>query len=226
MAAEERDISGVALVTGGARGIGFEVGRQLAELGMTVILGARDQVKATAAAEELAADGLDVRARTIDVADAGSVKELAAWVEEEFGRLDVLVNNAAAFADWSETASVADLEASRADFDTNLFGAWRTCQTFLPLIERSRHGRIVNVASGAGSHGEPTFGLTTGGGSAATYGISKAALNALTAKLAAELDGTGVLVNSVDPGLTATAPGMEEMERARSPRVRRAWSGP
>jgi NAD(P)-dependent dehydrogenase (short-subunit alcohol dehydrogenase family) len=123
----------------------------------------------------------------------------------------VLVNNAAAFADWSETASVADLEASRAVFDTNLFGAWRTCQTFLPLIERSRHGRIVNVASGAGSHGEPTFGLTTGGGSAATYGISKAALNALTAKLAAERDGTGVLVNSVDPGLTATAPGMEEM---------------
>jgi len=117
----------VALVTGGARGIGFEVGRQLAELGMTVILGARDQEKATAAAEDLAADGLDVRARTIDVADAGSVKELAAWVEEEFGWLDVLVNNAAAFADWSETVSVADLEASRAVFDTNLFGAWRTC---------------------------------------------------------------------------------------------------
>lgn len=127
MAAGERDISGVALVTGGARGIGFEVGRQLAELGMTVILGARDQEKATAAAEDLAADGLDVRARTIDVADAGSVKELAAWVEEEFGWLDVLVNNAAAFADWSETVSVADLEASRAVFDTNLFGAWRTC---------------------------------------------------------------------------------------------------
>ena len=127
MAAGERDISGVALVTGGARGIGFEVGRQLAELGMTVILGARDQEKATAAAEDLAADGLDVRARTIDVADAGSVKELAAWVEEEFGWLDVLVNNAAAFADWSETVSVADLEASRAVFDTNLFGARRSC---------------------------------------------------------------------------------------------------
>lgn len=81
----------------------------------------------------------------------------------------------------------------------------------MPLIKGSRHGRIVNVASGAGSHGESNFGLTTGGGSAATYSISKAALNALTAKLAAELDGEGVLVNSVDPGLTATAPGMEEM---------------
>src|SRR5829696_6575919 len=81
----------------------------------------------------------------------------------------------------------------------------------LPLIKGSRHGRIENVASGAGSHGESNFGLTTGGGSAATYSVSKAALNALTAKLAAELDGEGVLVNSVDPGLTATAPGMEEM---------------
>jgi NAD(P)-dependent dehydrogenase (short-subunit alcohol dehydrogenase family) len=211
MAAVARDLSEVALVTGGARGIGFEVGRQLAQRGMTVILGARDPGKVTAAAEELAGDGLDVRARTLDVTDGKSVKRLAAEVNEEFGGLDVLVNNAAAFADWSETASGADLESSRAVFDTNLFGVWRACQAFLPLIQRSKHGRIVNVASGAGSHGEPTFGLTTGSGSAASYGISKAALNALTAKLAAELDGTGILVNSVDPGLTATAPGMEEM---------------
>ena len=82
---------------------------------------------------------------------------------------------------------------------------------FLPLIRRSGHGRIVNVSSGAGSHGDPQFGLTTNRGSAASYGISKAAINALTAKLAAELEGTGVLVNAVCPGLTATAPGMEAM---------------
>jgi NAD(P)-dependent dehydrogenase (short-subunit alcohol dehydrogenase family) len=74
-----------------------------------------------------------------------------------------------------------------------------------------QHGRIVNVASGGDSHGDPQFGLATPGGTAASYGISKAAVNALTSKLAAELDGTGVLVNSVAPGLTATAPGMEEM---------------
>ena len=74
-----------------------------------------------------------------------------------------------------------------------------------------QHGRIVSVASGGDSHGDPQFGLATPGGTAASYGISKAAVNALTSKLAAELDGTGVLVNSVDPGLTATAPGMEEM---------------
>ena len=125
--------------------------------------------------------------------------------------LDVLLNNAAAFADWSETASSADLESARKVIDTNLFGTWRVCQAFLPLIRQSQHGRIVNVASGGGSHGDPQFGLATPGGTAASYGISKAAVNALTSKLAAELDGTGILVNSVDPSLTATAPGMEEM---------------
>ena len=211
MVAEGRDISGVALVTGGARGIGFEVARQLAQRGMTVVVGERDPAKAEAAAHELAGENLDGRAGTIDVTDSGSVKRLAAVADEEFGKLDVLVNNAAVFAEWSETALTADLESSRAVFDTNLFGAWLVCLASLPLLQRSDHGRIVNVSSGAGSHGEPTFGLTTGGGASASYGISKAALNALTAKLAAELEGTGVLVNSVDPGLTATAPGMEEM---------------
>lgn len=205
MIAEGRDVSERALVTGGARGIGFEVVRQLARRKMAVILGARDLEKGEAASQELA--GLDVRARTIGVTDPWSVKRLADEVDGEFGRLDVLVNNAAVFASWSETASAADLESSRTVFDTNLFCAWRVSQAFLPLIRRSAHGRIVNVSSGAGSHGEPQFGLTAGDG-AASYGISKAALNA---KLATELDGTGVLVNCVDPGLSATAPGMEEI---------------
>jgi NAD(P)-dependent dehydrogenase (short-subunit alcohol dehydrogenase family) len=178
---------------------------------MTVILGARDPEKASAAAQELVGDGLDVRACTMDVVDGASVGELAGRVAGEFGRLDVLVNNAAAFADWSETASGADLGASHAVLDTNLFGTWRVCQAFLPLIRRSDRGRIVNVASGSGSHGDPQFGLSTPGGTAASYAVSKAAVLALTSKLAAELEGTGILINAVDPGLTATAPGMEEM---------------
>src|SRR5829696_4578170 len=177
---------------------------------MTVILGARDP-DAASAAEELADEGLDVRAGAIDVTDGESVAVLAGWVEGEFGALEVLVNNAAAFADWSETASGADLESSRAVLDTNLFGTWRVCQAFLPLIRQSEHGRIVNVASGGGSHEDPQFGLATLGGTAATYAISKAAVLSLTSKLAAELDGTSILINSVDPGLTATAPGMEEV---------------
>ena len=200
----------VALVTGAGRGIGLEVCRQLAQRGMTVILTARDLEKAKAAAEQLVGEGLDVIPKVLDVSNDKSVHGLVAELEQEFGTVDVLVNNAAAYADWSEMASSADLELAQGVLETNLFGAWRVCQAFLPLIGRSSHGRIVNVSSGSGSHGEPRFGLTTNRGSAASYSISKAALNALTAKLGAELEGTGVLVNAVDPGLTATAPGMDE----------------
>ena len=201
----------VALVTGAGRGIGLEVCCQLAERGMTVILTARDLEQAKAAAEQLVGEGLDVIPKVLDVSDDESVRGLAAELEQQLGTLDVLVNNAAAYADWSEMASSADLKLAQGVLETNLFGAWRVCQAFLPLIGRSSHGRIVNVSSGAGSHGEPRFGLTTNRGSAASYSISKAALNALTAKVAAELEGTCVLVNAVDPGLTATAPGMEEI---------------
>jgi NAD(P)-dependent dehydrogenase (short-subunit alcohol dehydrogenase family) len=202
----------VAVVTGGGRGIGLEVCRQLAERGMTVVLTARDPEKANAAAEQLVGEGLDVIPKALDVSNDESVRGLAAELEQEFGTLDVLVNNAAAHADWSEMASSADLGSARGVLETNLLGAWRVCQVFLPLIRRSRHGRIINVSSGAGSHGDPQFGLTTTNrGSAASYGISKAAINALTAQLAAELEGTGVLVNAVCPGLTASAPGMEAM---------------
>src|SRR3712207_2914362 len=201
----------VAVVTGAGRGIGLEVCRQLAERGMTVVLTARDSEKAKAAAEQLGGDGLDVIPNALDVSNDESVRGLAAELEQEFVTVDVLVNNAAAYADWSEMASSTDLELAQGVLETNLLGAWRVCQVFLPLIRRSGHGRIVNVSSGAGSHGDPQFGLTTNRGSAASYGISKAAINALTAKLAAELEGTGVLVNAVCPGLTATAPGMEAM---------------
>jgi len=200
----------VALVTGAARGIGLEVARQIAARGMTVLLAARAG-KAEAAARDLARDGHDVRPLNLDVTDDTSAGAARRLVEEQFGRLDVLVNNAAAYVDWSETASTADLTAALRVFETNLFGTWRVTQTFLPLLRASAHPRLVVVSSGAGSHGDPQFGLTTGAGAAASYGISKAALNALVATLAAELSETGILVNAVCPGLTATAPGMEAM---------------
>jgi NAD(P)-dependent dehydrogenase (short-subunit alcohol dehydrogenase family) len=203
--------STLALVTGASRNIGLEVVRQLAAKGMTVILTAREAAKAEAAAQSLHAEGLSVVARSLDVTDEASVQALAAWVETEYGRLDVLVNNAAGFADWMEKPSTADLKAVQALMEINLYGSWRVTQAFLPLLKKSAHPRLVNVASGAGSHGDMQFGLTTNGGSSASYGISKAALNALTVKFAAELAGTGVLVNAVCPGLTATAPGMEAM---------------
>ena len=93
----------------------------------------------------------------------------------------------------------------------NLFGPWRLTQALLPLLQAASHPRVVNVSSGAGSHGDDAFGLTRRGGAAASYGISKAALNALTATLAAELADTRIIVNAVCPGLTATWPGAESM---------------
>jgi NAD(P)-dependent dehydrogenase (short-subunit alcohol dehydrogenase family) len=201
----------IALVTGAGKGIGFEVARQLAQRGMTVIMGVRDLEKGQAAAQTLVSEGLNVVVKNVDVSDDASVRQLAAEIEQEFGRLDVLVNNAASYVDWSETASNADFNAVRNVLETNLFGAWRVTQALLPLIQKSQHGRIVNVSSGAGSHGDLQFGLTTNHGMTASYGISKAALNGLTSKFAAELEGSGILINAVCPGLTATAPGMEAM---------------
>lgn len=202
----------VVLVTGGSHGIGREAGRLLATEGATVLLAARDPERAAAAAAGLA-DAGDVRGfpRPLDVTDPAQVRGAAEELAADPGRLDVLVNNAAAYVDWSETASAADLDAARGVLDTNLFGAWGLTMALLPLLRESPHARIVNVSSGAGSHGEPAFGLTRRAGAAASYGISKAALNALTATVAAELAGSGILVNAVCPGLTATFPGAEQM---------------
>ena len=202
----------VVLITGATRGLGREVARQLAERGATVLVSARDPATADQTAAELGQAG-DVRALAVglDVSDAEAVRESAAALRRDPGRLDVLINNAAAYVDWTELATVADLGASEQVLSTNLFGPWRAIQALLPLLRESPHPRIVNVSSGAGSHGDAQFGLTRRGGAAASYGISKAAQNALTATLAAELADTPILVNAVCPGLTATWPGAEQM---------------
>lgn len=207
---EERGDARIALVTGATRGIGFEVCRQLAQRGMTVLLTARDRERAEAAAGQLAAEGLDVRPAALDVTSDDSVRQLADELAGAFGRLDVLVNNAALFTGWDETALTADLAYAHAVLETNLFGAWRTTRALLPLVRNSPHGRIVMVSSGGGSHGDPQFGLVSGPGST-SYGVSKAALNALTSKFAVELQSTGILVNAVCPGFTASNPSMEAM---------------
>ena len=201
-----------ALITAGHRGLGLEVARQMAREGFTVVIASRNPPDAERAAGSLegagAVTGLGVG---LDITDRESVRRAREAYEREFATLDVLINNAAAYVRWEELPSDPDFEAAHAALETNLFGAWRTVVEFLPLLRAGEHPRIVNVSSGAGSHGDPDFGLTTQGGSAPAYGISKAALNALTSKLAAELDGTPVIVNSVCPGLTATFPGAENM---------------
>lgn len=197
------------LVTGAARGLGLEVARQLAGAGAQVLIAARDPDAATNAAAGI--DGVEALRVGLDVADGASVAAASEAIADDPGRLDVLINNAAAYVDWTELASRADLAAAKDVLDVNLFGAWRLTSALLPLLRRSEHPRVVNVSSGAGSHGDDVFGLTVRHGAAASYGISKAALNALTSTLAAELTETNVLVNSVCPGLTATWPGAESM---------------
>ena len=187
----------VAIVTGANRGIGLEVVRQLAHKGMTVILGSRDLEKGKAAAETLASKGLKVLPLRLDVTDRETIDRLAAQVEEEFGRLNILVNNAGILYDTWQQASNANLDTVHEALETNLFGPWRLCQALIPLMRRSEHGRIVNVSSEAGS-------LTNMGSSTPAYSTSKTALNALTRLLAAELRGTGILINSVCPGWVAT----------------------
>jgi NAD(P)-dependent dehydrogenase (short-subunit alcohol dehydrogenase family) len=190
-------MAGIAVVTGANRGIGLELVRQLAQHGFTTVLGSRDLDKGRAAAEGLAADGIQVEPRRLDVDDDDSVRELAAELEAEHGRLDVLVNNAAILYDTWQRGVDADLDLVRQALETNLLGAWRTAQACIPLLRRSGHGRIVNVSSGSGS-------LSGMGAGTPAYSVSKAALNALTRILAAELRSDGILVNSVCPGWVAT----------------------
>jgi NAD(P)-dependent dehydrogenase (short-subunit alcohol dehydrogenase family) len=136
-------------------------------------------------------------ARWLDVTDPASVEQVAAELGSLHGRLDVLVNNAAVHYDTWQRATTADLEVVREALEVNLLGAWQTSLTLLPLLRQSRHGRIVNLSSEAGS-------LASMDGGPPAYNVSKAALNALTRMLAGELRRDRILVNAVCPGWVAT----------------------
>ena len=193
----------VALVSGGNRGIGLEIVRQLAERGLTVVLGSRDREQGRAAAAGLSGS---VVVRQLDVADPESVDRLSRSVEEEFGRLDVLVNNAGITNDEGQRGVDADLERVREALETNLLGAWRLCEAAIPLMRRHGYGRIVNISTGMAA-------LEDMGGGSPGYRVSKTGLNALTRILASELRGSGILVNSVCPGWVQT-----DMGGSRAPR--------
>ena len=189
----------VALVTGGNRGIGFESCHQLARSGFTVLLTARDPSKGNMAANKLVKnEGLDVTFYLLDVTNKDQIMNISRQVEHRYGRLDVLVNNAAILYDTWQHAIDTDLEVVNQALVTNVYGPWRLCQAFIPIMKRNGYGRIVNISSLGGS----LYYMQEGGTPA--YSISKAALNVLTRKLAAELQRTGILVNSIDPGWLAT----------------------
>ena len=193
----------VALVSGGNRGIGLEVCRQLAEGGLTVVLGSRDEERGRQAAEGLPGE---VAVRQLDVADAASVEKLAASIESDFGRLDVVVNNAAISNDEGQSGAEADLDRVKEALEANLFGAWRLCEVAIPYMRREGYGRIVNVSTGLAA-------LEDMGGGSPGYRISKTSLNALTRILASELRGSGILVNAVNPGWVQTDMGGSNANR-------------
>jgi NAD(P)-dependent dehydrogenase (short-subunit alcohol dehydrogenase family) len=178
----------VALVTGGNRGIGFEVCRQLAGMGLRVLLGARDPALGKKAAAELGVEPVK-----LNVADPASVSAAAKRV----GPIDVLVNNAGVYP--SGTVLDSDPAAWRETFDVNFLGALWTCRAFVPGMLKRGYGRVVNVSSGYGAISEGLEGP-------APYSVSKAALNALTIKLASELGGD-VKVNAACPGWVRTRMG-------------------
>ena len=187
----------IALVTGANRGIGFETCKQLSQLDITVLLTSRDPIKGEAATKRLTDKGLDVIFFQLDVSNKSNIKDIFTKIKRLFGRLDILINNAAILYDNNQYAMNADLELVSKALTTNLYGPWLLCQAFIPLMEKNDYGRVVNVSSGAAS-------LHYMEGGTPAYGISKVALNALTRKLASELGQKNVLVNSLDPGWVTT----------------------
>ncbi len=206
----------VALVTGANKGIGFEVCRQLGGHGFTVVLAGRDQAKVADAAARLRGEGRDAQSVVLDVTDPSSAETAARWVDERFGRLDVLVNNAGVFPEFATGARPSQLtrETLRATYDTNVFGVFAVTQHMLPLPRKSASPRIVNQSSTLGSLStlsdprSPPYGNNW-----LAYNSSKAALNGLTLAFAKELAGDRIAVNSACPGWVKTDMGTDAAPR-------------
>jgi NAD(P)-dependent dehydrogenase (short-subunit alcohol dehydrogenase family) len=200
-------MSKIALITGANKGIGFETARQLAKSGgVHVLLAARDRAKGVDAALKLQGEGLDVEALTLDVTDADSIAGAAKDIGKKFGRLDILINNAGIAADdMSKKVSEQSLATWHQTFDTNVFGLIAVTQAFLPLLEKSEAGRIVNLSSILASltlHSDPKSPIYDFKMSA--YDVSKTAVNGWTVHLAYELRNSKIKVNAAHPGHVKT----------------------
>lgn len=197
--------SPVVLVSGGNRGIGFEACRALLGMGATVLLGSRKLADGERAAKELAKSGAAIPV-ALDVASDKSVAAARARILKEFGALDVLVNNAGVYLDGPKDALSVSEDVIEKTLQTNLLGAWRLARAFAPPMIGKKRGRIVNVSSGLGA-------LSSMSGGTPSYRVSKAALNALTLVLSAELQPAGISVISFCPGWVATDMGGKNAPR-------------
>jgi NAD(P)-dependent dehydrogenase (short-subunit alcohol dehydrogenase family) len=188
----------LAVVTGGNRGIGYEICRQLARKGLRVLLTSRDAEKGRAAQKKLEKEGLDVQHHQLDVANPASVAALAGYIESEYARVDVLVNNAGISVDKRSTSVLREKEETfRVTLETNFYGPLRMCQALVPLMQKNHYGRVVNLSSGLGQ-------LDDMGDGTPAYRVSKTALNALTRMVAKAVEGDNILVNSMCPGWVRT----------------------
>lgn len=195
------------LITGAGRkgGLGFETARQLGEMGYQVILAARKEETLAELVQELRQKNITASYILMDITSEDSVKKAAAIIAKEYGKLDILINNAARMGA-GKTVEEESIEEIRITFDTNVIGTWNVTQKFIPLLRQSQHGRIVNVSSGAGSYNDPQYGFLNGmeGIPCSGYGLSKLAVNGLTVKMAKELASDHILVNAVCPDITDT----------------------
>lgn len=202
--ANESSGNKVALITGANKGIGLEIARQLGRQGITVLVGARDEGRGQDAVKALREDGVNAKFVLIDQTDQKTVDAAAANIERDFGKLDILVNNAAIAID-NAPPSQLDAEVLRRTYETNFFGVFAVLKTMLPLLKRSEAARIVNMSSGLGSltqTGNPNWEFARV--NLLAYNSSKTALNAMTVQFANELRGTPIKINSADPGYVAT----------------------
>lgn len=224
----------IALVTGANKGLGQQIAKELVGHGYTVLVGSRNLEAGATAASNIGAGAYAIQ---LDVTDAKSITAAALRIQNEFGRLDLLVNNAAIgqsgrYASVPEIleaskASVASLDEIRILFETNVLGALAVTQAMLPLIRLSSSGRVLNISSAAGSltlNTDPDFPYRPYFG--ATYPATKTALNAITLALAIELEDSGIKVRAASPGFTATAindfQGTDTVEIGAKPLVRAA----
>jgi len=196
----------IALITGANKGIGFATAQLLAGRGMTVLLGARDADRGQQAEQALREAGGQARFVLLDVTDEKTAGQAAAWIEAEYGRLDVLVNNAGiARGDGHGQPSETTAGTLREVFETNVFGVVAVTNAMLPLLRRAPAARIVNVSSEVGSitsmtdPDSPLYPMAS-----VPYPASKAALNMVTAMYAKELRDTPIKVNAANPGYCAT----------------------
>jgi NAD(P)-dependent dehydrogenase (short-subunit alcohol dehydrogenase family) len=182
-----------AVVTGANRGIGLEICRQLARLGLRVVLTSRTDIKGLAAVAALQENGGEILYHQLDVTDQKSVLRLRDYVTSQFGSADILVNNAAILPDPYGRILKVNASKFRAAFETNTLGPMMLCQAFIPMMRKQNYGRVVNVSSGAGQIENMLNDMPA-------YRMSKIALNGLTLMLARSVKGTNVLVNAACPG--------------------------